>query len=94
MTNDRGQNVMGALSGLNRNDMVRVVALASVAVPLMAYAQPGSAAKAVKPSTDAAPSARSRKPVKPRVAHARERRPLNLSYAANAGTAQVWMPGW
>jgi hypothetical protein len=84
---------MGALSALNRNDMVRMVALASVAAfPLMAYAQLGSGAKAVEPPTDAAPSVRSGKPVKPRVAHARERRPLSLSYGANAGTGQVSMP--
>jgi hypothetical protein len=41
-----------------------------------------------------APVAKSRKPLKPRVAHVRARKPLNLSYASNAGAAPGWTPGW
>jgi hypothetical protein len=166
--------MMNGISGLNRNDVIRAVALVSVmAFPLIAYAQLGSAAKPAKLSPDPAaaaagsvtpakmthvdscanqhwpffsaeclrgstrtikprlvsmnvedksdptpapkvaatdpsrravrlsdnaasnaPAVKARKPVKPRVAHARERRPLNLSYAANAAVAPVSMPGW
>ena len=46
---------MRALSDLRRNDVIRAVTLvALVAFPLMAYAQLGPAAKAMKPSNDAA----------------------------------------
>jgi len=58
MKNNLGQNVMSALSDLPRNQVIRVVALVSVmAFPLMAYAQLGSAAKAINLSKDAAPAA-------------------------------------
>jgi hypothetical protein len=58
MKNNPGQNVMRALADLPRNQVIRVVALVSVmAFPLMAYAQLGSAAKAIKLSKDAAPAA-------------------------------------
>ena len=40
------------------------------------------------------PVAKSRKPLKPRVAHMRARKPLNLSYASNASAAPVSLPGW
>jgi hypothetical protein len=47
--------MMSALSDFRRNDVIRVVAfVALVAFPLMAYAQLGSAAKAMKPPNDAA----------------------------------------
>jgi hypothetical protein len=50
--------MMNALSGLNRNDVIRAVALVSVmAFPLIAYAQLGSAAKLAKLSADPAPVA-------------------------------------
>src|SRR5437868_2451706 len=156
---------MKALSKLNRNDVIRAVALVTVvAFPLIAYAQLGSAAKvvtvaaspaaaetvtpakavvadscasqhwpffsaeclrgsaqAIKPRLvsmnvedspapqpapklaatspsrhvvravngveNDAPVAKSRKPRKPRVAHMPARKPLNLSYASNAGAA-------
>lgn len=70
MKNNLGQNVMRALSDLPRNQVIRVVALVSVmAFPLMAYAQLGSAGKAIKPSQDAAPAvAESVVPAKPAVA--------------------------
>jgi hypothetical protein len=46
---------MRALSDLRRNDVIRAVTLvALVAFPLMAYAQLGPAATAMKPSNDAA----------------------------------------
>ena len=58
MKNNPGQNVMKALSDLPRNQVIRVVALVAVmAFPLMAYAQLGSAAKAINLSKDAAPAA-------------------------------------
>jgi len=165
---------MKALSKLNRNDVIRAVALVTVvAFPLIAYAQLGSAAKVVTPTVAAAPAAsetvtqakavsadscanqhwpffsaeclrgstqairprlvsmnmedspapqpaakpaatsasrhvahavegaqsgapvvKSRKPPKPRVAHIRARKPLNLSYAANADAAAGSIPGW
>ena len=67
MNNNPGQNVMKALSELPRNHVIRAVALVSVmAFPLMAYAQLGSAAKAIKLSKEAAPAvAESVAPVKP-----------------------------
>ncbi len=164
---------MKALSNLNRNDVIRAVALVTVvAFPLIAYAQLGSAAKVVtlpvaaapaaaetvtqakalsadscanqhwpffsaeclrgstaatkprlvsmnmedspappaaKPATSSpsghvaravdgiqggAPVAKSKKPLKARVAHVRTRKPLSLSYASNAGAAPVPMTGW
>jgi len=161
--------VIRALSDLPRNHVIRAVALVSVmAFPLMAYAQLGSAAKAIKPPKDAAPAiaesvtpakpaaagscanqhwpfftaeclrgtgqtikprlvstsadtspaadapkpaaanhsrhvaasndsrstpvAKPRKPAKPRVA--RVRKPMSISYAANATAGQASMPGW
>ena len=166
--------MMKALSKLNRNDVIRAVALVTVvAFPLIAYAQLGSAAKVVtlpvaaapavaetvtqaqavaaescanqhwpffsaeclrgstqpvkprlvsmnsedlsaaqpapKPAATSpsrhgvravdgvesgAPVAKLKKPTRPRVAHMRARKPLSLSYAANAGAAQASMPGW
>jgi hypothetical protein len=41
-----------------------------------------------------APAVRPRKPVKPRVAHTRERRPSSVTYAANAPVATFPMMGW
>jgi hypothetical protein len=55
INSDAGKKVIRALSDFRRNDVIRVVALvALVAFPLMAYAQLGSAAKAMKPPNDAA----------------------------------------
>jgi hypothetical protein len=165
---------MKALSELDRNDVIRAIALVAVVTfPLMAYAQLGSAAKPVKLPTAAAPAivetagpaktvaadacanqhwpffsaeclhgstrkvqprlvsmnvedspaaapagkvaateqsrhtarpsdsaasnapvARPRKPVKPRVAHTRERRPSNVTYAANAPAATFPTLAW
>ena len=165
---------MKALSKLNRNHVIRAVALVTVvAFPLIAYAQLGSAAKVVTLTVAAAPAAaeiatpakavaadscanqhwpffsaeclrgstqpvkprlvsmnsedspasqpapklaatgpsrhalravsvvesgapvaKLKKPTRPRVAHMRARKPLNLSYASNAGAAQASIPGW
>ncbi len=164
---------MKALSKLNRNDVIRAVALVTVvAFPLLAYAQLGSAAKVATLTVAAAPAAaetvtpakaaaadacanqhwpffsaeclrgstqpirprlvsmnseessapqpapkpgatgpshgvravsgvergapvaKLKKPTRPRVAHVRARKPLNLSYASNAGATPVSIPGW
>jgi hypothetical protein len=169
MKNHPVQKVMRALSDLPRKHMIRAVALVAVmAFPLMAYAQLGSAAKAIKLSKDTAPAAaesvapakpaaadscanqhwpfftaeclrgssqpikprlvsmnvvnspgaeapnraaadhprhvaastdarstpvaKPRKPARPRVARARK--PMSISYAANAAAPQVSLPGW
>jgi hypothetical protein len=53
-----GKNVMKALSGLGRNDVIKAVALAAIVVfPLIAQAQLGRSSGAVKTSQDASPVA-------------------------------------
>jgi hypothetical protein len=80
----RGKKVMRALSDFRRNDVIRVVALvALVAFPLMAYAELGSAAKAIKPPNYAALA--SAEPVTPAKAVAAEK-----ALAADACANQHW----
>jgi hypothetical protein len=56
--NDVRRNVMKALSGLGRNDVVKAVALVAIVVfPLIAHAQLGRSSGAVKTSQDLSPVA-------------------------------------
>jgi hypothetical protein len=56
--NDVGKNVMKALSGLGRNDVIKAVALVAIVVfPLIAHAQLGRSSGAVKTSQDVSPVA-------------------------------------
>jgi hypothetical protein len=58
MLNDVEKNVMKALLGLGRNDVIRVVALLAIVVfPLIADAQLGRSSGAVKTSQDVSPVA-------------------------------------
>jgi hypothetical protein len=167
MLNDVRKNMMKALLGLGRNDVIKPVALAAIVIfPLIAHAQLGRSSPTVKTSRDAstvasaavgiavarrdpcadqhwpffsagclhestqpveprlismnvessnpaatgdapkairtadvvrdnAPSVRSKKPAKPRVAtHRRERRTPNVDYAVNLEANHISMPGW
>jgi hypothetical protein len=59
MLNDVEKNVMKALSGLGRNDVIKAAALAAIVVfPLIAHAQLGRSSGAVRTSQDASPVAR------------------------------------
>jgi hypothetical protein len=58
IVNDVGKNVMKALSGLGRNDVIKAAALVAVVVfPLIAHAQLGRSSGAVKTSPDVSPVA-------------------------------------
>jgi hypothetical protein len=58
IVNDVEQNVMKALPSFGRNDVIRAIALVSVAAfPLIADAQLGLGARAVKMSNDVSPAA-------------------------------------
>jgi hypothetical protein len=56
--NDVGKNVMKALSGLGRNDVIKTTALVAIVVfPLIAHAQLGRSSGAARTSQDASPVA-------------------------------------
>jgi hypothetical protein len=58
IVNDVGKNVMKALLGLGRNDVIKAAALVAIVVfPLIAHAQLGRSSGAARTSQDASPAA-------------------------------------